>query len=196
MSNRVFGSSYSPRIGKTGGLKIGQNNFETNNLNIGEEDSPNTEEGKTLEAKEDLLEPGIGTKGGGQALDRARHLENGPVSDESNEVAGDDARVSRLFYLQLYSSVLKAEKKNAALGGGEAGELEEVAEADDTRDADTLKSHRKKTLSEHLSHSSKKLVSKSLSWMDVTNLLSRQSSSGKPTDQNMGDSYIRPNLPL
>lgn len=90
------------------------------------------------------------------------------TSGEELEEKKDDAHVSRLFYLQLYSSVLKAEK-------------------DAKESKDTLKSkEKKKTLGKTIS------FPKSLSWMDVGSLLHKQLSSTESNAQlerEIGDSY-------
>ena len=72
----------------------------------------------------------------------------------------EESKLSRLFYLQLYSSVLNAEKENKKRG--------------------KVKNRNKKFAE------AKKKVVKSLSWMDVTNLLSRSISSTEQ-EKDIGD---------
>ena len=87
------------------------------------------------------------------------------TSDPSPDTAKDpdleeESKLSRLFYLQLYSSVLNAEKENKK------------------RDKQKKRNKRFKD--------TKKKVVKSLSWMDVTNLLSRSISSTEQ-EKDIGD---------
>ena len=72
----------------------------------------------------------------------------------------EETKLSRLFYLQLYSSVLNAERENKR--------REQVRK-------------RKQRIQD-----AKKKVVKSLSWMDVSNLLSRSISSTEQ-DKDIGD---------
>ena len=72
----------------------------------------------------------------------------------------EETKLSRLFYLQLYSSVLNAEKENKR--------REQVRK-------------RKQRIQD-----AKKKVVKSLGWMDVSNLLSRSLSSTEQ-DKDIGD---------
>ena len=78
----------------------------------------------------------------------------------------EESKLSRLFYLQLYSSVLNAEK------------------AHKKREKER---RRKERRSLKLKLAKKKVV-KSLSWMDVTNLLARSfSTEGSTRDKDIGD---------
>ena len=72
----------------------------------------------------------------------------------------EETKLSRLFYLQLYSSVLNAEREN--------------------------KRREKVRKRKQLIQDAKKKVVKSLSWMDVSNLLSRSISSTEQ-DKDIGD---------
>ena len=72
----------------------------------------------------------------------------------------EETKLSRLFYLQLYSSVLNAEREN--------------------------KRREKVRRRKQLIQDTKKKVVKSLSWMDVSNLLSRSISSTEQ-DKDIGD---------
>lgn len=76
----------------------------------------------------------------------------------------EESKLSRLFYLQLYSSVLNAEKENK--------KKEKFRK-------------RKERKSRKYSDTKKKIV-KSLSWMDVTNFLSRSISSTE-NEKDIGD---------
>lgn len=81
-------------------------------------------------------------------------------------VPEEESKLSRLFYLQLYSSVLNAEK------------------AHNKREKER-KRQEKRTLK--IINAKKKVV-KSLSWMDVTNLLARSfSTEGSTRDKDIGD---------
>ena len=78
----------------------------------------------------------------------------------------EESKLSRLFYLQLYSSVLNAEK------------------AHKKREKERKRKERR---SPKLKLAKKKVV-KSLSWMDVTNLLARSfSTEGSTRDKEIGD---------
>ena len=78
----------------------------------------------------------------------------------------EESKLSRLFYLQLYSSVLNAEK------------------AHKKREKERKRKERR---SLKLKLAKKKVV-KSLSWMDVTNLLARSfSTEGSTRDKDIGD---------
>ncbi len=83
-------------------------------------------------------------------------IDDGSDGDDDD----DDARVSRLFYLQLYSSVLKAER-----------------EAERLRREQRKKNKRKKIAPASLP----KLV-KSLSWVDVTRLMGGDSNKKRRRD--------------
>lgn len=77
----------------------------------------------------------------------------------------EETKLSRLFYLQLYSSVLNAEK------------------AHKRREKDRKRKERRS----YKLKSAKRKV-KSLSWMDVTNLLARSfSTEGSTRDKDIGD---------
>ena len=81
----------------------------------------------------------------------------------------EESKLSRLFYLQLYSSVLNAEK------------------AHKKREKERKRKERR---SLKLKLAKKKVV-KSLSWMDVTNLLARSfSTEGSTRDKDIGDVEI------
>ena len=91
----------------------------------------------------------------------APHLSS---DDEKEEDLEEESKLSRLFYLQLYSSVLNAEKENK-----KKEKHKKRKERKNNRYSDT-----------------KKKIVKSLSWMDVTNLLSRSISSTE-NEKDIGD---------
>ena len=78
----------------------------------------------------------------------------------------EETKLSRLFYLQLYSSVLNAEREN--------------------------KRREKLKKRKQLIQDAKKKVVKSLGWMDVSNLLSRSISSTEQ-DKDIGDIEVKSN---
>ena len=84
--------------------------------------------------------------------------------NEKEEDLEEESKLSRLFYLQLYSSVLNAEKENK-----KKEKLKKKKDKNAKRYSDT-----------------KKKIVKSLSWMDVTNLLSRSISSTE-NEKDIGD---------
>ena len=88
--------------------------------------------------------------------------------ERGEQVPEEESKLSRLFYLQLYSSVLNAEK------------------AHKKREKER---RRKEKRSERILAAKKRV--KSLSWMDVTNLLARSfSTEGSARDKDIGDVQV------
>ncbi len=103
--------------------------------------------------------------------DRREEFETSEEEEEEDESTSEEARVSRLFYLQLYSSVVKASE--------ELRRKQKKKQKNKRRAKKNLRGHQ--TVS--------KVLQRSFSWMDVTSLLGRtQQQSLEERERDTGDS--------